>query len=241
MISATRAGYLQPMKNTLLAALVISGAVLCTGAYQYVAGQPAATSARVPIGAVAAQVAGRLIATSDSAVDIFGYLTFVDGMTDLFKSTPGAAGAHLAFRSEPTGAHFLDNGRVLHLIATPANGQFTRMGVYYQDDPARDLTKPETFAEGTQIASFRTHGTRANVTSTAYLLSATLELEWAIDFQHRGRTFNLRSMGDSVTLQSFGPGATLETLLEQAARDGNVSVDYGGTAYAAGAYPIAGQ
>jgi hypothetical protein len=228
------------MKTSLLAVTLAAGGVLLTGAFQRIGGQQPAVS-RVPLGAVAAQAAGRLIVTSDGNTDIFGYFSFVEGMPGLFKGSPAAPGAMLTYRAEPTSAQFLENGRVLHLIAAPVNGQFTRIGIYYHPDPARDLNRPDTFADGTHVASFRTHGTRANVTSNAYLLSATMELEWAIDFRHQDRAINFRSLVDSVTLQTFGPGASLDALLEQAGREGRVAIDYGGTAYAAGAYPLPGR
>ncbi|MEZ5401984.1 MAG: hypothetical protein R2729_20090 [Bryobacteraceae bacterium] len=229
------------MKNLLLAAALVAGGAILAGGFQRIRGQEATPSGRVPIGAVAAQAVGRVVLTPDGGADIFGYYTFVEGIPGLFKDAPSAAGAHLTYRAEPTAAAFLDNGRVLHLIATPANGQFTRIGVYYHPEPTNDLERPASFAEGTHVASYRTHGTRANVTSNAYQLSATLELEWAVDFPHAGRTFNLRNAAESLTLQTFGPGASLDGLIEQAARDGRVTVEYGGTAYAAGAYPAAGQ
>ncbi|MEZ5354499.1 MAG: hypothetical protein R2762_17855 [Bryobacteraceae bacterium] len=222
-------------------AAIFAGAVLLTGSFQDVAGQQTSPTARVPIGAVAAQAAGRVHVGPDGTTDIFGYFTFVEGMPGLFKGAPAASGAHLTYRAEPTSAQFVENGRVLHLIAAPTNGQFSRIGVYYQADPQRDLDRGDSFSDGTHVASFRTHGTRANVTSNAYFLATTLELEWAIDFRHQDRTVNLRSLGDSATLQSFGPGAQLDALIDQVGREGRVTVDYGATAFAAGAYPLPGQ
>lgn len=207
----------------------VSGAVLmtCMGMWRLYSQQP--SSIRIPIGAVATQVIGRLTVSSDGSNALHAYVTYVEGLNlPLFSDTPNESTAFFTLRSEPIGFGTVTNGPLTHLL-----GQGARVNVYYNPaPPVRDLDNPDDFSTGQLIGTFRTQGARGMIIpAQEYRITANMVLESSTDVNIGGQVLNLRNLMDAVSLTGVGPAPSVDML--SALSQGNpASIPFGGTAYA---------
>ena len=151
------------------------------------------------IGSMAAQVAGRVNIGLDGIVEVFVYFMFVDGVglgSDLFEGQPNQHTAHFTLRADRLRPVFTQNGDITHVTFEPAPGGQGFYRIFYNPRPTnRDLTRPETFSQGTQIAAFRTRRTQATLIPGALTqVTGTIDLVEHADFTFRDRTFNVRDI-----------------------------------------------
>ncbi len=144
-------------------------------------------------GSIAAQVAGRVNIGLDGIVEVFVYFHFVDGLSNLFSGQiTNEQTAHFTLRADRLRPIFTQNGDLTHVTFQPYNSEgFYR--IFYNPQPiSRDLTKPETFSQGTQIAAFRTRRTQATLIPGALAqVTGTIDLVEAADFTFRDRAYNV--------------------------------------------------
>ena len=182
-------------KRTFLTA-AIGAAPLLTGKLK-AAGEPPATET----GAIAAQVAGRVNIGLDGIVEVFVYFLFVDALgSELFSGQPSERTAHFTLRADRLRPIFTQNSDVTHVGFQPAGGEgFYR--VFYNPSPSnRDFNRPETFAQGKQIAAFRTRRTQSTLIPGALaLVTGTIDLVESADVTFRDRTFNVSDLYQSLT------------------------------------------
>jgi len=148
-------------------------------------------------GSIAAQVAGRVNIGLDGIVEVFVYFLFVDGLgSDLFAGQPSEHTAHFTLRADKLRPVFTANGDITHVTFQPAPGVQGFYRVYYNPQPTnRDLTRPETFSQGTQIAAFRTRRTQATlIPSVLTQVTGTIDLVESADLTFRDRTFNVTDL-----------------------------------------------
>ena len=147
-------------------------------------------------GSIAAQVAGRVNIGLDGIVEVFVYFLFVDGLgSELFAGQPSERTAHFTLRADRLRPIFTQNGDITHVSFQPAGGEgFYR--VFYNPSPSnRDFSRPETFAQGTQIAAFKTRRTQATLIPGALAqVTGTIDLVESADVTFRDRTFNVTDL-----------------------------------------------
>lgn len=100
---------------------------------------------------IAWYVTGRFYRGEDGLLADYGYflhLPFAD--CPLFDGPPGEATACFTFAAVPFAATALSNGALS--LSMDAVGEFS---LYLQRRPAGDFGRPESFAEGERIATFR--------------------------------------------------------------------------------------
>ena len=153
-------------------------------------------------GSIAAQVAGRVNIGLDGIVEVFVYFLFVDGLgSDLFAGQPNEHTAHFTLRADRLRPVLTANGDVMHVTFQPAPGTQGFYRVYYNPQPSnRDLTRPETFSQGTQIAAFRTRRTQATLIPSALTqVTGTIDLVESADLTFRDRTFNVSNLYQALS------------------------------------------
>jgi len=187
---------------------------------------------RVPTGVIATHCAGRTSVSTEGVVSIMGYFPTIEGIgVNLYAAEPDPKNAHFTFRSSalrPTLAPV--RGLVNLLTFAPVEGQ-AFYSVYFSDAPNRDFDRPDSLAEGQLIGAFQARS--ASVTLIPHAAStfhATLVLDAnsASDFSFRGRTYNLRNLVSTLTIQS-----TTEPFPNYQFGKDNLTFAFGGVAVAA--------
>ena len=107
----------------------------------------------LPAAQIAWYVTGRFYAKGKTIAD-YGYFLHLGGMTRLFVDRiTDAAHAHFTFAAQPFEAPHVANGD-LSLSLDPV-GEFS---IYLQREPRADFDRPDSFAAGERIATFRRLG-----------------------------------------------------------------------------------
>lgn len=104
---------------------------------------------KVPVGAVAAQVTGRLAGGGglNGEYELLCYLTFLEGLgTSVFAGDPVERNAQFTLRSDRFRFQTTLNGSLVHFgrLATPGT-EPPRIRVYYLDSPHREFSRPGEF------------------------------------------------------------------------------------------------
>lgn len=182
-------------------------------------------------------VTGRFYRTADQALADYGYFFYLAGIAaPLFNGAQGEATAHFTFAAIPFSATGVVNG-ALSLALDPV-GEFS---VYLQRTPAGDFNRPESFACGERIATFRRSsvvlGTTVNEgggQQAQALLSSnvfTARLIDSVPFEFAGARYDLRQMlGQGVT--QFGTAAATPITPAPAVYD--LVIPFSGSAIALG-------
>ena len=152
-------------------------------------------------GAIAAQVAGRVVLALDGTLEVFQYYLFIDGLgADVFAGQPSERTAHFTLRTDRLRPIFTQNGDVMHIGFQPA-GTEGLYRVYYNPSPQnRDFSRPETFSTGLQIAAFKSRRTQATLIPGSHaLVTGTGDMVETADFTFRERKLNVASLFKSIT------------------------------------------
>lgn len=160
-------------------------------------------------------VTGRFYRSSaDDALADYGYFLHLSTVAGaLFDGEADEGTAHFTFAARPFRARAVSNG-ALSLGLDPA-GEFS---VYLQRRPAGDFDRPESFAEGERIATFRRAGLTVGTTVAAAVGAGpapivadnvfTARLIDSRPFEFAGAQYDLaRIVGRGVT--QFGTMATI--------------------------------
>lgn len=160
-------------------------------------------------------VTGRFyVSAHDRRVADYGYFLHLSGIAGaLFDGAAHEARAHFTFAAKPFLPRTAHNG-ALALSLDPA-GEFS---VYLQREPVGDFERPESFAEGERIATFRRVGLVVDTTVAADADGAhakvvtdnvfSARLIESRGFEFGGARYDLaRLVGRGVT--QFGTAATV--------------------------------
>ena len=161
----------------------------------------AETAPGTEAGAIAAQVAGRVVLALDGTLEVFQYYLFVDGLgADVFAGQPSERTAHFTLRTDRLRPIFTQNGDVTHVGFQPA-GSEGLYRVYYNPSPQnRDFSRPETFSTGLQIASFKSQRTQATLIPGSHaLVTGTGDMVESAEFTFRERKVNLAGLFKTIT------------------------------------------
>ena len=163
--------------------------------------QDAQAEARPDAGAIAAQVAGRVLLALDGTVQVYFYYLFVDGLgSDLFSGPPSERTAHFTLRTDPVRPVVTFNGDIAHMGFQPGGGEGLYR-IYYNPSPGnRDFTRPDTFAQGAQIAAFRARRTQATLMPGSHaMVSGTADLASSTEITFRDRAFDVKDLYRSIS------------------------------------------
>ncbi len=189
-------------------------------------------STRLAAGAVATHVIGRLILNADGTAILLGYYPYIEGVAGPFFSGPqGEATAYFTFRTAPFQVQAVTNGSIVHLFSSPINDTAVMVTTYYNDTPAGDFTNPDSFSSGQAIGVFHTRrGMATAITGATGMEIGTLDLVSASDFTFQAQTYNLGSLGSSITQTTFYAGSPVSGSLASLP----ASIPFGGTAVVTG-------
>ncbi|MEO8671829.1 MAG: hypothetical protein ABI411_10980 [Tahibacter sp.] len=162
-------------------------------------------------------VTGRFYRREDGALADYGYFIHIAGIDDtLFCGAAGETTAYFTFAATPFKAGGIVNGALT--LATDPVGEFS---VYLQRTPAGDFNRPESFAQGERLATFRRTSMVVGTTvesgsgSTGAPLFGnnvfSAKLLQSTEFEFANRHYNLAQLlGPGVT--QFGTAAAAPVL-----------------------------
>ncbi len=165
---------------------------------------------RVPVGAAAAQVTGRLVGGGgiSGEYELLCYLTFLEASgASLFVGEVTERNAQFALRSDRFRFQVIQNGSMIHFGRLDLQGTVApAIRVYNLASPNRDFSRPDSLSEGQLVGVLRTRGIQGNLTpSMMFRAEGSVSFESAADFIFEGRTTNLKSIvGDSLTVSLGG-------------------------------------
>jgi len=147
-------------------------------------------------GKVVWYVTGRFYLSPNKTLEDAGYFIFLDGIKgDLFNGAIGETTAHFTFRSQPFTSESVTNGAIK--LALDTAGTFS---LYFQEKPAANFARPDTFSTGQEIARFRRVSVVMNQTLNANGAGAkpglfttnvfTATLVSSQKFTYQGKTYN---------------------------------------------------
>jgi hypothetical protein len=169
------------------------------------AAQEQPQTGRSDAGAIGAQVAGRVVVSSDGLLQVLVYFLYVDGIgSDLFNGTPSERTAYFTLRTDLLRpASVIPNGDVVHIGLQPAPGSEGLYRLYYNALPnSRDFSRPETFAQGVQIAAFRTRRAQCTVIPGSHsLATGTADIVSQSDFTFRGQSVDSAKVYPALTFE----------------------------------------
>lgn len=192
---------------------------------------------KVPVGAVAAQVTGRLAGGGglNGEYELLCYLTFLEGLgTSVFAGDPVERNAQFTLRSDRFRFQTTLNGSLVHFgrLATPGT-EPPRIRVYYLDSPHREFSRPESFSDGLLIGVLRTRGIQGSLTpSIMFRAEGSAVVESSSDLSIGGRVVNLKSIGDALTISLGGVPPSAVEFAGAAA----LSIPFSGSIVAAGRF-----
>lgn len=185
------------------ASLLAWGGLVLYGQYETPATPPA-----VPTGIISGQAVGRVILDSNLNTEVLMYYPSIAGVgSNLFNGTPSAKTAFFSARSNKFKGTALVNLNVGVLALSPDSDQIV-MNVYFNPNPDRDFSKPETFSDGQLVGSYPVSTgstTLVDGVSASFVYSA--QIESSNDFVFRDKTYNGRTIlpGFSVFLHGAAP------------------------------------
>jgi hypothetical protein len=213
--------------------LVATGLILLSSLV--IAPQAGYAQQKIANGAIAAQVVGRVKLNADLTVKLYGYFTAMEGVPgSIFSGPKGENTAMFTFAADTTSATIIKNGDMVTAVASPLDGQYTTLSVYYNATPStRDLTNPDDFTQGQLVAQFRSRSGSVSLLPGGHFQgSAGLSLLSSVQFTFGDQPLNISSIVNGMSLTVFGPAPSFDSILAGLVSDGFFTVPYAGTALA---------
>jgi hypothetical protein len=194
-------------------AVVVVGWILLAGPID-----AALSSTKVPTGAIAAHLVGRLVGNNGANGDFefLGYLSSVETTgLPVFSGDPSEHTAHLTFRSDPFRLTAIANGPVWQVTrladqSAPVPG----VQLYFNATPGADFDQPDSFSTGELLGAVLPHGTQGLLVPSVFF-----HLEGSVTVLKRGqfvldhRPFDLRELLPAATLTFVGTPPSLNDFL----------------------------
>jgi hypothetical protein len=167
--------------------------IAALGVLNRLAGQP--DTPTTPVGIIAGQAVGRVILDGNLNTEVLMYFPAIDGVgTNLFNGTPGVRTAFFSARSNKFIGTALVNANVGILMLAP-NSERIVMTVYFNPNPDRDFTRPETFSDGQLVGVYPVSaGSTSLVEGANSTFVYSAQLESSSDFTFRDKTYNGRNL-----------------------------------------------
>jgi hypothetical protein len=188
--------------KSLLAGVTLFAFVLVASTPPVLAGKKGSDSE------VSMEVVGAVFNASPSASIQYGYLSFVNGLVNVFSGSPqNETTALLTFFSDTQTVRVINNGplRVVNRVGT-----FT---IFFDNAPNGDFTNPDSFRDGTPVmtGSLRHQvilNTATNTFTTVFVITVISATPVRVDghgswFGQPGQKFRLTVSGQAST---SGPG-----------------------------------
>jgi hypothetical protein len=186
--------------------------IFCTLILGQVFGQEAKNQPRQAVVPAAQTTGGTVVAheIGQAAIDasgnaqLIGYFPYIASLpSPFFSGPPSEATAYFTFRSPLFQLQVVTNGSIMHVFpVTPAGSSATSVtyNVYYNSSPNQSFSNPASFSQGLLIGTFNSVKWMATITPSGGLVAGTFTLASSTDFTVQGQTYNLRNVGDSITL-----------------------------------------
>lgn len=173
--------------------ILLLGCLLVGGGLTKLAGQADSTTA--PLGIIAGQAVGRVVLDGSLNTEVLMYFPSIAGIgTNLFNGTPGVRTAFFTARSNKFSGQALVNANVGILSLAPGSERIV-MNVYFNPNPDRDFSRPETFSDGQLVGVYPVSAgstTLVEGANSTFVYSA--QLESSSNFTFRERAFDGRNL-----------------------------------------------
>jgi len=194
----------------LIPLVLLSGVTLVRLAGQDEAPAPAAPP---PFGIIAGQAVGRVNLDANLNTEVLMYFPAIEGIgTHLFNTNysddrESVKNAFFTARSNRFNGAALVNASVGILLLAKGSDRIV-MNVYYNANPDRDFSKPETFSDGQLVGVYPVSAgstTLVSGSNASFVYSA--QLESGNDFEFQGKTYNGKDLlpAFSVFLNGSAP------------------------------------
>ena len=188
-------------KPVFVAVCIITALVVSGLPSEVLAAEPAGV---VPAGRVAWHFVARIQFTA-TGVELFGYLTFIDGLPGPFFNGPAGEGtAFFTTRLQPgfPAPSFVSPGADINVTLIPPGGKFD---VFYDPNPNGDWSDPDTFSDGQLIGTFDESHFMGTAIGPASFNLFSSDLVFSDAFTFQGTQQNLRQIVPSgVTIHNYG-------------------------------------
>jgi len=209
--SARKRPILKRVITLFISSVLLTGVGLVRLAGQY---EPPAQPVP-PIGIIAGQAVGRVNLDANLNTEVLMYFPAIEGIgTHLFNTSPfneteSVKNAFFTARSNKFSGSALVNSTV-GVLLLGKNSERIVMNVYFNPNPDRDFSKPETFSDGQLVGVYPVSAGSTTLVSGAnasFVYSA--QLESSSDFTFRGQNFNGRNLlpAFSVFLNGAAPAS----------------------------------
>ena len=153
---------------------------------------------------VSMEVVGAVFNASPAASIQYGYLTFVNGLDNVFSGSPqNETSALLTFYSDTTTTRVINNGpqRIVNRVGT--------LTIYLDNTPDGDFSNPDSFRDGTpvMVASLR-HQVVLNTTTNTFTTTFVITVISADPFRVNGQGAWFGQPGQRLLLTVFGQAST---------------------------------
>ena len=173
---------------------LLLGLMTMWGGISKLTGQ-AEVAAPAPLGIISGQAVGRVILDGSLNTEVLMYFPAIEGVgTNLFNGTPGVRTAFFSARSNKFNGLALVNSNVGILTLAPGSERIV-MSVYFNPNPDRDFTRPETFSDGQLVGVYPVSAgstTLVEGANSTFVYSA--QLESSSPFTFRGRSYDGRNL-----------------------------------------------
>lgn len=173
--------------------LLLCSFLLVWGGFTKLAGQADLPTA--PLGIIAGQAIGRVILDGSLNTEVLMYFPSIEGIgTNLFNGTPGVRTAFFTARSNKFSGQALVNANVGVLSLAPGSERIV-MNVYFNPNPDRDFSRPETFSDGQLVGVYPVSaGSTSLVEGANSTFVYSAQLQSSSNFTFRDRTFDGKSL-----------------------------------------------
>lgn len=199
------------MKRVLM--IMVPAALLLCGGLAKLAGQYEFTPPPPPLGIITGQAVGRVILDGNLNTEVLMYYPSIDGIgTNLFNGTPGVRNAFFSARSNKFKGTALVNSNVGILALAPGSAQIV-MNVYYNPNPDRDFSNPDSFSDGQLVGVYPVSAgstTLVDGRNASFVYSARLQS--STDFFYRGQTYNASNLLPAFSVFLNGSAPALSTV-----------------------------
>ncbi|MBI2687595.1 MAG: hypothetical protein HYX27_14890 [Acidobacteria bacterium] len=168
-----------------------------------------------PVGIIAGQAVGRVNLDANLNTEVLMYFPAIEGIgTHLFNTTysdesESVRNAFFTARSNKFSGSALVNSSV-GILLLAKNSERIVMNVYFNPNPDRDFSKPETFSDGQLVGVYPVSaGSTTLVGGANASFAYSAQLESSGDFVFRGQTYNGQNLlpAFSVFLNGAAPSS----------------------------------
>jgi hypothetical protein len=151
---------------------------------------------------VTAHLVGQLQVDTSGNAQLVGYFPWISGLPAAFAGTPSEATAYYTFRSPSFQVQIVANGGLMQILpmSSGATGGTLTYNMYYNTAPNQSFSNPGSFSQGQLVATLTSVQWMTTASTNGGVGSGTFELASSSNFSIQGQSYNMKALGNAVTL-----------------------------------------